>query len=408
MGNCVIAQSGGPTAVINASAAGILLANKKTQFYDKVFAGLNGIEGILEEKIVNLSLLSNEEIHLLKYTPSSGFGSCRYKMKDYSENEDEYIKLVNIFKKYEIVTFFYIGGNDSMDTVSKLSDYVKLNNLDIQIIGIPKTIDNDLMFTDHTPGFGSAAKLIAITVLESYLDSKVYSNNGIFILETMGRDTGWLAASSTLARINNHQAADFIYLPEVVFDSEKFLRDVDKRFKEKNHVFIVVSEGIRGGNGNFISQLDSKCNLDIFGHVQLGGVASYLKSLIINSEITSRVKTLEIGIIQRSAMHSASKTDINEAYSLGKAAHKYSRKGISGNMLCIKRINVFPYKIEFALIEASKVANNIKYFPLEWVSPEGNDVTVEALNYFSPLIVGEVNRSTQNGLPSYIDLHDLI
>jgi ATP-dependent phosphofructokinase / diphosphate-dependent phosphofructokinase len=408
MKNCIIAQSGGPTAVINASAAGILSANKKNKYFDNVYAGLNGIEGILDERIVNISPLTSEEIHLFKYTPSSGLGSCRYKMKDFDENEEEYVKLIEILKKYEIVTFFYIGGNDSMDTVSKLSEYVRSKNIDIQIIGIPKTIDNDLMYTDHTPGFGSAAKLIAVTVLESYLDSKVYSNNGIFILETMGRDTGWLAGSSSLAKINGNQAADFIYLPEVDFNCKKFIDDVRKRFNEKNHVFIVVSEGIKDETGKFISQISTKSTIDIFGHAQLGGVAPYLKNLILENKITSRVKTLEIGIIQRSAMHCASKTDIDEAFSLGKAGHRYSTTGVTGKMVCMNRKSNAPYKIEYKLIDADKVANNIKYFPKEWISVDGNNVTSEALSYFSPLIVGEVNHSTHDGLPHYIDLYELL
>ena len=286
MSNCIIAQSGGPTAVINSSVVGLLKGNKKMKAFDNVYGGLNGIEGILERNIINLSEISDEEISYFRFTPSSGLGSCRYKLKDPETNEEEYDRLMKIFHEYDIKAFFYVGGNDSMDTINKLSKYAKKKNIDIKFIGIPKTIDNDLMYTDHTPGFGSAAKFIGTTAIETYLDSSVYTNNGIFILETMGRDTGWLAASACLARIDNKPVADFIYLPEVVFDEEKFLKDVRKRFEENNKVYIVVSEGIRNKDGKFISEIESSTQ-DKFGHAQLVGVCNYLKNIIIENGITN-------------------------------------------------------------------------------------------------------------------------
>lgn len=399
MANCIIAQSGGPTAVINSSVIGLLEKNREMGYYENVFAGLNGIEGILNGNIINLSKLSTDEINEFKYTPSSGLGSCRYKMKDISESLEEYEKLIDILNLNNIKAFFYVGGNDSMDTVDKLGKYSKEKGLDIKFIGIPKTIDNDLMFTDHTPGFGSAAKFISTTVLETYLDSSVYINNGIFILETMGRDTGWLAASACLARINNKPVADFIYLPEVAFDVISFLEDVRERFNKQNKVFIVVSEGLRTADGKFLTE--STSGNDKFGHAQLGGVGSYLRDLLINSGITSRVKSLELGVLQRCAMHCSSKLDIDEAFNVGASALEYSIENYSGYMVSIKRESNSPYTVSYPLVEASKVANNVKYFPTSLINEEGNNIKEEALEYFLPLISGSPNLVLHNSLPKF-------
>jgi 6-phosphofructokinase 1 len=401
MKNCLVAQSGGPTSVINASFIGVLDQALESNCYDNVFAGINGIEGILNDKLINLSEIPYESLKNLKYTPSSALGSCRYKMKDYKVDNSEYDKLFGIFAQYNIKAFFYIGGNDSMDTVRALTEYTKLHNIDVQILGVPKTIDNDLMETDHTPGFGSASKFIATTVLESYLDSSVYINNGIFIVETMGRDTGWLTASAALAKINGKPVVDFIYLPEVAFSKDNFLQDVQKRFKEQNQVFIVASEGIRDAQGEFIATLNSSKSHDKFGHAQLGGVCNTLKNMIIESGITSRVKTLELGVTQRSAMHCASLTDIDEAYTVGRAAVKYSIEGKSGFMIGIRRLQNNPYKSDTILVEPSRVANHVKYFPKDWITAEGNWVTEEALDYISPLIQGTPDIPMENGLPKY-------
>lgn len=401
MANCIIAQSGGPTAVINSSVIGLLEKNKEMGYYENVFAGLNGIEGILNENIINLSKLSPDEINEFKYTPSSGLGSCRYKMKDINESLEEYEKLIDILNSNNIKAFFYVGGNDSMDTVDKLGKYSKEKGLDINFIGIPKTIDNDLMFTDHTPGFGSASKFISTTTLETYLDSSVYINNGIFILETMGRDTGWLAASACLARIDNKPVADFIYLPEVAFDTVSFLEDVREKFNKQNKVFIVVSEGLRTADGNFLTESSSNAINDKFGHAQLGGVGSYLKNLIISSGITSRVKALELGVLQRCAMHCSSQVDIDEAFNAGAAALEYSIKNNSGYMVSIKRESNSPYTVSYPLVEASKVANNVKYFPTSLINEAGNNIKEEALEYFLPLISGSPNLVIRNNLPSF-------
>ncbi|MGN9135445.1 6-phosphofructokinase [Clostridium sp. HCP1S3_B4] len=387
MSNCIVAQSGGPTSVINSSVVGLIQANKDLKVYDKIYGGLNGIEGILSGKIINLSDFDSKDIIDFKYTPSSGLGSCRYKMKEISESTDEYDKLLKILKDLDIKTFYYIGGNDSMDTTAKLGKYSKDNNLDINFVGIPKTIDNDLMYTDHTPGFGSAAKFIATSVLETYLDSSVYKNNGIFILETMGRDTGWLAASACAARYFGEPVADFIYLPEVAFDKEKFLKDVRAKFQEQNQVYIVASEGLRDKNGNFLTSIQSTSH-DNFNHAQLGGVASYLRQLILKDGITSRVKALELGVLQRCAMHCASTTDVEEAFRAGYEALKAGQNGKNGYMVAINRDSNFPYTISYSLVESSKVANNVKYFPIEWINEEQNHVSKEAYQYFKPLIDG--------------------
>jgi 6-phosphofructokinase 1 len=404
MKNCIVAQSGGPTSVINSSVVGVVIGNKEIKHYDNVYGGINGIEGILQNRIINLSELTDEELELLKYTPSSALGSCRYRMKDFTISDQEYLKFFQVLDELDIQTFFYIGGNDSMDTVNKLSKYADLKGIDKQIIGIPKTIDNDLLYTDHTPGYGSAAKCIATTTLETYLDSSVYSNNGIFILEAMGRNAGWLAASAALAEINGQPVVDFIYLPERKFSREQFLNEVNDKFQKKNKVYIVVSEGLKDETGEYLFNTANSNTHDGFSHAQLGGVGKYLERLIIENKIASRVKALELGVIQRCAMHLASMTDIEEAYLVGKDALKYSVQGYTGFMVGIKRLQNNPYRIETYKVEASKVANNIKYFPRQWITPEGNNITTQAVEYITPLIMGEPNLLIKKGLPKYMNL----
>lgn len=405
MKNCLVAQSGGPTAVINASVVGVIKGNEEIKHYDKVYGGINGIEGILQKRIVDLSDLNEMDLEVLKHTPSSSLGSCRYKMKDFRDDETEYNRIFEILDSLDVSTLFYIGGNDSMDTVSKLSEYAKLKGIEKQVIGIPKTIDNDLFHTDHTPGYGSAAKFIATTTLETYLDSSVYTNNGIFIIETMGRDTGWLAASAALAKIDGKQVADFIYLPEVEFNNEQFIADVRAKFEEKNKVYIVVSEGIKDESGGYLFESNSSCTHDSFSHVQLGGVGNCLKKLIIENGITSRVKVMELGVTQRAAMHCASKTDLEESYEVGKAAVGYSVEGDSGFMVGMKRVENNQYTIETYKVEAAKVANNIKYFPSDWITKEKNNITEDAIEYMQPLIMGSPDKVLENGLPKYLTLY---
>lgn len=407
MKNCIIAQSGGPTSVINSSLSGVLYENSVKHLYDNVYGGLKGINGILNNKIMNLSKLSSTDYRLLKYTPSAFLGSCRHKLSDFNEGETEYQKIFNLFDKYDINTFFYIGGNDSMDTVNKLSIYAKNHGLNTKIIGIPKTIDNDLVITDHTPGFGSACKYIATTSIETYLDSKVYEHNGVFIVETMGRDTGWLAASACIAKLNNKSVADYIYLPEVPFDLNSFTVNIRKTLSVKKNVFVVVSEGVKDKNGKFISERCKNNDCDKFGHAILGGVADYLKEVILNFGYAKKVRTLILSTPQRCSMHLSSKTDIDEAFLAGKSALDYSEMDVSGYMVGFKRTYNPKYSIETFLIKSSDVANYVKYFPKEWINESGDNVTQDAYNYIIPLIQGTPHIEYENGLPNYISLEKI-
>lgn len=397
MNNCLIAQSGGPTAVINSSVAGILEKSFQMKVFNKIYVGLNGIEGILQNSL--LELKENIDIERLKYTPSSFFGSCRYKLKNLVNCKEEYINFFNILKKYEITTFFYIGGNDSMDTVEKLNSFSILNKYNIKILGIPKTIDNDLPIMDHSPGFGSAAKFIATITLENYLDASVYNKENVLIIETMGRDTGWLAASGSMAMINNNSVVDLIYLPEVPFDKVNFIYDVKTKLKEKNTVIILVSEGLKNNDGVFLNTMDYNSK-DKFGHIQLGGVASYLKKLLLNSGV-KKVRTIELSTLQRSSMHCSSKRDIDEAYMLGSYAVENLNSIDSGYLIGLKRISNNPYKTEVIHINSKLVANKIKYFPKEWINDKKNNVTKDAYDYLLPLIQGESKIEYENGIPKY-------
>ena len=384
MKNCVIAQSGGPTSVINSSVMGLLSKNNETRYFDTVYAGINGIEGILKEDFYDLNQLSEEEIQRIKHTPSAALGSCRYKLKNYEDSKEEYKKLFEIFEKHEIKAFFYAGGNDSQDTVRKLAAYAKDKNIDMNFIGIPKTVDNDLQVIDHAPGFGSAARYIATSVLESYLDSMVYTNNGVFITETMGRDAGWLAASGALATYNGKRCADIILLPEVPFDEEKFLQRVEEIYKEKNHVYIVASEGVRLKDGSFLAAAKAHAH-DTFGHAQLGGAGNALKNIIVSSGLTSRVKVLELSTLQRSAFHLASEVDLEEAFHLGERALLLAKEGETGKVSILVRKSDDPYVVEYTATDAANIANHVKYMPLDMVTEDGMNITEEAMKYFRPL-----------------------
>lgn len=398
--NCLVAQSGGPTAVINASVSGILDANIKYKEFEKIYGAKNGIEGVIDGKLIELSHLTKDEIDLLKLTPSSALGSCRHKMKGFEEDEKECRMILETLEKYDIDTFFYIGGNDSMDTVHKLSLYVKNKGIDKKIIGIPKTIDNDLMETDFTPGFGSAAKYIATTVLETYLDASVYKDNGVFIVETMGRDAGWLASSSALAKIDGKSVVDFIYLPENPFDKEKFLTDVRACYENKKQVYIVASEGLKDANGDYVFKSNAIEVHDKFAHAQLGGVGSYLKSIIEQANITHRIKVLELGTAQRAAMHCASLTDVNVSHLCGYRAYEMLLEGKSGFMAGIKIKSKDPFETEIVEIDPSLVANKVKEIPKVWITD--NFIKEELIEYLNPLIQGQPSIKLENGLPKYI------
>lgn len=404
--NIIIAQSGGPTAVINSSVYGAVKEALNNKYIEHVYAGINGIQGILNENIFDFKYETEENIELLKNTPASILGSCRYHLRDYKEDDEDYIKIFNIFKKYNIKCFIYIGGNDSMDTVKKLSEYGKHINSSVCIMGTPKTIDNDLFGIDHCPGFGSAAKYIATSVMELAQDANVYDNNIITIVEVMGRNAGWLAAASAIARLGNSEAPDLIYLPEVEFSFEKFEKDVRSIYCKKGKVFIVVSEGIKTSDGNYVSNFTDNNNVDSFGHSQLGGVANVLRNFL-STRVEKRIKTIEFGILQRCASHCASQTDINEAVLVGREAVKYALNGKSGYMVSLKRISNNPYKCEIELVDIKKVANYEKKIPLEWINEERNFVTKEYLQYTLPLIQGEFKNCSNNGLPMYSQLNKI-
>jgi 6-phosphofructokinase 1 len=404
-GNCVVAQSGGPTSVINASAAGVLFEALSKHDIEKVYVSQNGVQGILNDNLLHIVKEDLRELEYLMTTPSSSLGSCRYKLKSYEEGELEYIKIFDIFAKYDIKYFFYIGGNDSMDTVKKTNEYAQKTGYDIRILGIPKTIDNDLMGTDHCPGFGSAAKYIASSVLEISQDAKVYDSELVTIVEVMGRNAGWLAASSYLAKLNNEDVPDLIYLPEVPFDFSSFQDDVSATIASKGKVMIVVSEGIKDISGSYVAEM-STVGHDEFNHAQLGGVSSVLKNYI-QEHIAVRVKSIELNILQRSAMHLASLTDLQEAYKVGAEAVKFALSGNTGFMVGMKRVSDEPYKVIPELVDISQVANHEKKLPLEFINTRGNNLTDSIYQYLKPLIIGQVAVPQENGLPRFFKLENL-
>ena len=405
--NIIVAQSGGPTVAINASLAGIVDAAIKSDTYDTIYGSLYGILGILEDKLMNLSEQVEKKpdfINTLKISPAMYLGSCRYKLPDYEDDDATYAFLFNQFQKYNIGAFFYIGGNDSMDTVLKLSHYGKQIGSDIRILGIPKTIDNDLCMTDHTPGYGSAAKYIASSVLEVSHDTFIYSVKSVTILEIMGRDAGWLTAASALARNSYNSAPHLIYLPEVAFDQEQFLRDVKEQLKKRNNVIIAVSEGIRDKNGHYISASSSAT--DQFGHSQLSGTGKYLE-YIVKKAINVKVRSIEVNVLQRCASHLASLTDLEESFSLGSQGVTCSIEGKTGCMLTLQRESNSPYKVSIATADIDAIANEAKSIPREWINEEGNDITPKLLAYMAPLIVGEPDLHYRNGLPVYLPVEHL-
>lgn len=396
MGNCLVAQSGGPTSVINATLAGVVMGNKLNPIYDTVYGGLNGIEGILQERFVDLTHMSEDENAVLRQTPSSALGSCRYKLK--RDNKEDYEKLFAILDKYNIDTMFYIGGNDSMDTVYALSQYAKANGITKhRFVGCPKTVDNDLMVTDHCPGYASAAKFIATTQLQTWLDFNVYTRQEVFILETMGRDAGWLAASATVTG-----KVDVLLLPEDIFEKEKFFAAVKKHLDEKNKCYIVVSEGVRDKDGNYLAAGESKN--DLFGHAVLGGAGEALKQMLLEAGITERAKVQDLSTAQRCHATEQSAVDVDESFRLGMSGHMHSANPtFTGKMVGVKRVSNAPYNVDFFAVDASEVANHVKNFPKEWILADYAGVTEEAHQYIKPLLVGlPQTKYDEFGLPRYV------
>ena len=404
--NCMVAQSGGPTVAINASLAGVIDGVMRSGKYATCYGSINGILGILNENYLNLTEMidDKEKLERLKVTPAMYLGSCRHKLPNYKDDYSPYVFIFNQFAKLNIKAFFYIGGNDSMDTVLKLSDYAAKINSDIRIIGIPKTIDNDLCVIDHTPGFGSAAKYIASTMLEVAHDTFIYAVKSVTIVEIMGRDAGWLTASSALARNEYNTAPHLIYLPEVAFDKEQFLNDIREKLKTLNNVIVAVSEGIRDENGDYITA--SKAVADQFGHQQLSGAGKALEFLV-KENIGVKVRSVEVNVLQRCAAHMASATDLNESFTLGNKAVSLAGEGITASMVTLERVSTPPYEVRYDHAPIAGIANKAKSIPREWINETGNDITPALYEYLKPLIQGEVSISYKDGIPVYMPVSHL-
>ena len=403
-GACIIGQSGGPTSVINASALGCIETALDEECITKVYGAANGIKGVLEDRLYDLTLEDRQELHLLLHTPSSALGSCRYKLANPDDNDTDYKKILEIFKKYDIRYFFYNGGNDSMDTCNKISKYLLKNNYECRVMGIPKTIDNDLDLTDHCPGYGSAAKYVATTCMEVYKDASVYGEGSVTIIEIMGRNAGWLTAASALAT-ERGEGPELIYLPEVPFDMDKFISDINGVLADNKDVMVAVSEGIKDKDGVYISSYfeDKEKNKDAFGHIRMGGLAANLASHV-GERVDARVRGIELSLLQRCAAHLASENDVNESYMSGKDAVKAAVSGITDKMVGFERYYDNGYKCKTALFDLSKVANMEKKIPLEWINETNNGLLKPFIDYASPLIGGKMDPPTENGLPRHAKL----
>lgn len=399
--NAIVGQSGGPTAVINASLYGIIKEGMAHDEIDRVYGMINGIEGFMSGNYMDLSNdLTAEELELLKLTPAAYLGSCRYKLPD-DLSSPFYPALFEKFRVMDIGYFFYIGGNDSMDTVSKLSRYAAHHQSDIRFIGIPKTIDNDLVLTDHTPGYGSAAKYVADTVREIVLDASVYQQKSVTITELMGRHAGWLTAASAMARKFEGDNPVLIYLPESDFNFEQFASDVDSALQKRSSIIICVSEGLSDSNGKFICEYADEARLDTFGHKMLTGSGKMLENFV-RDRFGVKVRSIELNVSQRCSGMLASAVDIEESVQAGIKGVKTALEGITGMMIAFKRTADSPYTMECVTVDVNEVCNKEKLFPNEWISKNGTDVTDDFLAYALPLIQGEPERKMEGGRPVYL------
>lgn len=407
MKNCFVAQSGGPTAAINASLAGVIKGVLEHSDFDRIYGSLNGITGILEERYLDLTDIFNKDdnLTLLKRTPAMYLGSCRFKLPQPEKDISPYEFIFRKFEELNIGAFFYIGGNDSMDTVDKLSAYAASIGSEVRVIGIPKTIDNDLCVTDHTPGFGSAAKYVASSILEISHDTLIYHVKSVTIVEIMGRDAGWLTAASALARNDYSTAPHLIYLPERAFDTEAFLSDVSRLLNERDNVVIAVSEGIRDKEGNYISA--STGSSDNFGHSQLSGAGKALEYLV-QERLHVKVRSVEVNILQRCGGHIASLTDLDESFEEGRFGVKLAGEGESGKMTTIFRTSNEPYQVSYGAAAISEIANKVKNVPESYINEAGNDVTEDMITYLKPLIQGEPVVEFKEGLPVYFPVAHLV
>ena len=400
-GACIFGQSGGPTSVINASAYGVIATALKNPSITRVLGAEHGIKGVLNDRLFDMGQEDPAELELLKYTPSSALGSCRYKMADPDVDDTDYKRILEIFKKYNVRYFFYNGGNDSMDTCNKISKYMAKVGYECRVMGVPKTIDNDLAGTDHCPGFASAAKYIATSFMEVSRDSKVYDTGMVTIIECMGRHAGWLTAAAALANTKG-DGPDLIYVPEVDFDMDKFVADVKRIYAEKKNCLVAVSEGIHYADGTFVSEAKAS-GTDGFGHAQLGGLAATLAG-IMKERTGAKVRGIELSLLQRCAAHCASGTDIEEAFMSGKTAVEQMVAGQTDKMVGFACDRTNGYTCKAKLFDLSDVANFEKKFPAEWITPEGNNVTEDFIKYAMPLIQGETKLEKVNGLPRFARL----
>ncbi len=404
MHNMIIAQSGGPSPAINASLAGAVARAMASDEIGVVYGALHGLEGMLKRQIIDISdqMKTAEDFERLLHTPAMALGSCRFKLP--SDPNETYHDVLAILKEYHIGYFFYIGGNDSMDTVARLSAFFRSQGEDIKCIGIPKTVDNDLAVTDHTPGFGSAARFIAASFSEIMIDSSAYPSPSVTIVEVMGRNAGWLTASSVLARSHGFTGPHLIYLPEHPFDPDAFVAKVRDKLKTESNVLVAVSEGLRLANGEYVSKADSG-TVDMFGHLALGGVASALEALVrgrLSDEYKNlKIRGVEPSVLQRVAMHLASGTDLTEARECGISAVEAALAGKTDYMVCINRVSNHPYLVRYELAPLSDVANHERTVPAEWICDEGTNVTAEMEEYLRPLFRGETEMQYEDGLPHF-------
>ena len=404
-GNVIVGQSGGPTAAINSSLAGVY-RTARDRGAKKIYGMLNGIQGLMEEKYVDLSehITCDLDVELLKRTPAAYLGSCRFKLPDIHKDMATYEKIFTILNKLEIEALIYIGGNDSMDTIKKLSDYAILTGSEIRFIGCPKTIDNDLALTDHTPGYGSAAKYIGTAVKEVIRDGYCleYPKGLVTIIEIMGRNAGWLTGASILARSEDCVGPDAIYLPEVTFDLKKFRDKIEKLLKQKSSVVVCVSEGIHDKDGKYICEYTDVANyVDAFGHKQLSGTAAFLANYIAG-EFGCKTRSVEFATLQRAGSHLASRVDILEAYQVGGAAVLAADEGDTGKMVVLIRHSDDPYQCGTEVKDVHKIANDEKLVPKEWISKDGSYITDEFISYVRPLIQGDVQPIMVDGIPRHL------
>lgn len=405
MKNVIVGQSGGPTSVINSSLLGVY-KTAKDRGADIVYGMVHGIKGLLDENVVDLStqIKNDLDMDLLKRTPSSFLGSCRYKLPDIEGNEQTYEKIFAILNKLEIFAFFYIGGNDSMDTIKKLSDYGKKINSAIRFMGVPKTIDNDLAITDHTPGYGSAAKYIAATTKEIIRDGLVYDYPVVSIVEVMGRNAGWLTAATALAKGEDCEGVDMIFLPERVFDVDKFIEKTGELLKQERSVVIAVSEGVKVADGRYVCELAEHVDyVDAFGHKQLAGTARYLAGKVAE-KYGVKTRAIELSSLQRCAAHVTARIDVTEAFNTGGAAVKAAFEGLTGQVITLKRVSEDPYMCITEPADVHFIANVEKKVPNEWISEDGTNVKNELVHYIRPLIQAEITPLWVDGLPRHLKL----